>query len=116
MLTLVQDRGVEDRGEKALVVRQFLLQPSDDVPPDRDVDLWEGFLDHLAEGEACHELHLGAEGHPDYVRCLLGDGREHELPAHVAIDIHLLVFEAGEDFPRDAGPVTQIAFHRVEDE
>ena len=46
---------------------------------------------------------------------LLTAGR-HELIADIAIDVHLLVVETGQQFFRDAGPVAQVAFHRIEHE
>ena len=61
VLALVHDGRVEHLPEESLVLRQLLLQPRDDVAADHDVNLREGFLDHLAEGQTGHELHLRAD-------------------------------------------------------
>jgi hypothetical protein len=74
------------------------------------------FLDHLAEGEAGQQLHLRADGDADHRRLFFAHRRQHELIADIAVDVHLLVVEAGKDFLRDARPIAQVAFHRIEDQ
>ena len=113
MLAFIHDGRIEHRREKRLLFRQIFLKPRDHVPPDRDVNLRERFLDHFAEGESRDHLHLRPDGDTDHVGPLFGDRRQHQLPAHVPVHVHLLVVQTLEDFLRDAGPVAQIALHGV---
>ena len=76
----------------------------------------ERLLDHLAEGEAGEKLHLRADRHADHIGRLTTHRRQHELAAHVPVDVDLLVVQAGEDFLGHARSVPEVALHRVEDE
>ncbi len=113
MLALVQDRRVKDRGEEPLMAWELLLEPRNHVPADRDVDLREGLLDHLAEGQPRQELHLRADRDAHHVGSFVADRREHQLPADVTVHIHLLVIQTGEHFSGHAGTIAEVAFHRI---
>src|SRR5256885_9897731 len=79
VLPLIQDRGVEYDGEKPVVLGELLLETRDDIPADRDVNVRERLLDHLAEGEAGEELHLRADRHADHVRRLTARSEERRV-------------------------------------
>ncbi len=114
VFALVHDRGVEDLGEEPLTVRQLLLKPRDHIAADRDVNLRKRLLDHLAEGQSRQELHLGADRDADHVGGLLADRGKHELPADIAVHVHLLVIQTGEHLARHPGTVPEVALHRIE--
>ena len=116
VLALIHDRGVEYLGEEPPVLGQLLLEPRDDVPADRHVNIGKRFLDHFAESQPGLKLHLGAERHADDVRHLAAHRRQHELAAHIPINVDLLVVQAGQNLFRDARAVAEIALHRIEDE
>ena len=114
MLSLVHDRRIEDIRKQALVRWELFLQAGNNVAADRNMDLREGLLDHPTKCKPGEELHLGPDRDPDHIRPLALDRREHQLPAHIAVDIDLLVVQTGKDFLRDAGAVSQIALHGIE--
>ena len=116
MFAFIEDRRVEDVREEPFLMRQLFLQPRDHVAADHDVHVRERLLDHLAERQARDQLHLRADRDADDVRPFLGDRRQHELIADIAVDVHLLVVETGQEFLGDAGPVAEVAFHRIEHE
>ena len=116
VLPFVQNRGVEHGGEEPRVPGELLLEPRDDIPADRDVNVRERLLDHLAEGEAGEELHLRADRHADHVRRLTAHRRQHQLTTHVPVDVDLLVVQTCEDLLGHARPVSKVALHRVKDE
>ena len=70
MLALVEDGRVEHLGEEPLVLGSSSCKPRDDVTADHHMDVREGLLDHLAEGQARQQLHLRADGDADHVRLL----------------------------------------------
>ncbi len=96
------------------MLRPLFLQPRHDVAADHDVDVGKTFLDHLAEREAGHQLHLRADGDADHRRLFFAHTGQHELIADVAVDVHLFVVEAGKDFLGDPGPIAQVTFHWIE--
>ena len=114
MFPLVHDRGVKDLGEQSRMIGELFLKSGDDIATDRDVNMGERLLDHLAEGQTSHELHLGANRHAHDVRGLFVDGRKNQLPTHVPIDVDLIVLETCQNFTRHPGAIPQVALHRVE--
>ena len=98
VLPFVQNRRVEDAPEKHVVLGQFLLQPRDDVPTDGHVNAWKRLLDHLAERQPGQELHLGPDRDPHYIRRVLADGRQDQLPANVPVHIDLVIVQASKHF------------------
>ena len=116
MLPFIEDRRVEDLCEKSLLIRQLFLQPRDDIAAHHHMDMRERLLDHLAKRESREQLHLRPDREPDDIRLLFRHRRHDQLIADIPIDVHLFIVQTGEDFLGYAGPIAQIAFHRIEHE
>ena len=77
------------------------------------MDIRERLLDHFAKGKPGDQLHLRPDGDTDHFGAFFADHRQHQLPAHVPIHVHLLIVQARQDFTRYAGPIAQMTLHGV---
>ena len=114
MFPFIEDGRVEDLLKKPFLVRELFLQPRDDIAAHHHMDVRESLLDHFAERQAGEQLHLGPDRDPDHVRLLFRHSRHDQLVADIPIDVHLFIVQTGKDLFRDAGPIAQVAFHRIE--